>query len=158
MKKLAALVALLAIAALAAFTPTKPRAKLVGFGASFAIAPDSTVTATASVAMTGTLLAGDSIRYKFMKDGVVLLNKQSVLLTMGATMPAPAYGASSSYTVSAQVTRSSVNAGVVVVSAPWVYTRPAAPLPVIDSVRISPASVTLTPGQTATVTVRVFQS
>ena len=148
----------LTLACLPAFAVGRPRPKIGTVGASFLVAPDSTVNATATVSMTGTLQPGDSIRYKFLKDGVVLLNKSSVATTMQANMPAPAYGASSSYTASAQITRAGSNVGPVVTSPAWVYTRPAAPVPTIDSVRITPASATLAPGGTLQFTATAYQS
>ena len=147
----------LTLACLPAFVGA-PRPKVAKLGASFVIAPDSTVNATATVSMTGTLQAGDSIRYKFLKDGVVIVNKSSVATTMQANMPAPAYGASSSYTVTANVTRAGSNVGPVVTSPAWVYTRPAAPVPTIDSVRITPASATVAPGATVQFTATAYQS
>lgn len=145
--KLLTATCLVAAFTLMAFAP-KPRLRTVS--ASFAIAPDSSVTATATVAVSGTLQAGDSIRYKFLKDGVVVLNRLAGL-AYTASLPAPAYGQTSTYNVCVRVayaagTQSAEKCG----TTPWTYSRPEPPPPpaTIDSVWITPASVTVAPGGT----------
>jgi hypothetical protein len=149
MRRALAILFLLSVAALAAFTPPKPRARTVT--SSFELAPDSTVTARLDVTVTGTMQPGDSIRYKVYKDGLVVVNKLSVATNYLATgMPAPAYGATSSYKPCAVMTRSQVNQGSEVCGTAWVYTRPSLPVPTVGGVIITPASVTVQPGQTVT--------
>jgi hypothetical protein len=137
---------LVATLALYGFAPPKPRVEALA--ASFAIAPDSTVTATAAVSIRGTLQPGDLIRYKFSKDGVVVVNVTKPDLAYTASLPAPAYGATSCYTVASRVVYPSGLQSAEKLSAPWCYTRPALPDPPaeIDSVTITPAQVTLAPG------------
>ena len=102
----------------------------------------------------GTMQAGDSIRYKVFKDGVVVLNKLSAELTyLASGLPAPAYGATGSYRPCVTMTRNAVNQGAEVCGTAWVYPRPMPPVPTVNPPTITPASVTVPPGQTVTFTV-----
>jgi hypothetical protein len=136
---------LVATLALYGFAPPRPRVEALA--ASYTIAPDSTVTATASVTIRGTLQPGDLIRYKFAQDGVVVVNLTRPEMTYTQALPAPAYGATSCYTVASRVVYTNGTQSAEKTSAPWCYTRPALPEPPaeIDSVTITPASVSMSP-------------
>lgn len=154
MKRFAPLFPMVAFALLAAFTlPGKPKAR--GIAASFAVAPDSTVNATLAVTITGQMLAGDSIRYRVYKDGVIAFTKMAATLSLSATgIPAPAYGVTAVYKGCAIMTRAAVNqGGEVCGAATWTYARPLSPPATLNGVTITPASATLQTGQSITVTV-----
>ena len=150
-----------ALSCLPAFAPAPPKPKARSLTAAFVVAPDSTVSATATVSMTGTFQPMDSIRYKFLKDGVVVLNKSAQATTYTATgLPAPAYGTTACYTVTAQVTRNGQNqANVVTSPTPWCYARPnppPPPPPVVNGIELTPASATLPPGGTLQFTAKLL--
>lgn len=140
------LLALIALC-LVAFAPPKPHVKKLG--ASFRIAPDSTVLVDVSVTVTGKLRSTDRIRYNFFKDGTLVASRDEAGTSVaGQTMAAPAYGQTSDYWVTVRLVENGVVSPASVKSNVWTYTRPALPdpAPVIDSVRITPATVSLAPG------------
>jgi hypothetical protein len=148
-----------AIATLALLTmgaAPKPRVNTVA--ASFVVAPDSSVSATARVTIRGQMQSGDLIRYKFAKDGAVLVNVVKPDLSYTASLPAPAYGATSCYTVAARVVYPNGTQSAERTSEPWCWTRPeATPPPAeIDSVVITPATVALKPADTLRFAAAVF--
>lgn len=118
-----------------------PRTRIIT--ARFAVAPDSTVVAGASVTVSGTWIQGDQIRFNFWKDNTLVATQDVAALTIsGQTMPAPAYGATSEYWVCARYKRGT-RLGDPVCSLKWAYTRPEAPLPTINGVEILPSSATV---------------
>jgi len=138
-------VCLVATLALYGFAPPRPRVD--GLTATFAIAPDSTVTATAQVTVRGTMQAGDQIRYKFLKDGVVAVNIARPELTYTASLPAPAYGATSCYVAAARVVYANGTQSPEKASGQWCYTRPGLPPAEIDTViLVTPEQAMLGPG------------
>lgn len=148
-----ALLALLVLGTLAAVTP--PRPKVSGVGASFTLAPDSSVNVIATASLSGTLSVGDSLRFRFTRnDSVKVVKPPTVNLTQGASLVAPAYGQTATYRACVQVKRQANLVGSEVCSAYWTYSRPdtlASP-PTINGVTITPASATLSPGQAITLT------
>lgn len=121
-----------------ALAPIRP--KVSGTGASFSLAPDSTVNATVTVTVRGTLQSGDFIRYKVKVDTGYVANKLAPPYSYAFTgLPAPAYGATFTYYGCARVQYANGSqSGEVCSTAGWVYTRPSAPPATIDSVRIRP--------------------
>jgi hypothetical protein len=142
----------------AALAYLAPKSKVAGVGAVFAVAPDSTVSATITVRVRGTLKVGDQIRYKVRKDSIdTVFNKVAPPFSLSATgLPAPAYGATSCYTPSARVVYANGTQSGEVAGAPWCYTRPAEPGAEIDSVTITPSEVSLGLGKTQQFTAAVF--
>jgi hypothetical protein len=136
-----------------------PKDQVRDVSAAFVVAPDSTVTATATVAIKGKFQPGDQLRYKFAKDGSVLLNTVQPGLTYTATgLTAPGYGETACYTVGARIVYANGTQTAEKSSAPWCYTRPALPEPPaeIDSVTITPASATVGLGKTQRFVAAVF--
>ena len=144
---------LLLVCLIAAVTGFAYRTNVKGVAASFRIGPDSNVVATATVSLTRPLKAGDAIRYKFYRDGVVVLNEVppgAPLTYTASNLPAPAYGATACYHVGARIIYANGSQSGEKPSEPWCYTRPVPPEPPaeIEGVTITPAEVALGAGGT----------
>jgi hypothetical protein len=148
-----------AVAVVVLMAAAPPRPKIAAVGASFVVAPDSTVTATVAVSVRGTLQPGDMIRYKVKRDGVFIANELgSPPSRTFASLPAPAYGATSVYHGCARVQYANGSQGLELCSTTgWSYTRPMPPEPPaeVESVEITPASFSSAPGQATLLTATV---
>ena len=146
---------ILAALGLMAFAP-KP--KVNALGGAFRWAPDSTVAYDAKVALSGPLGRNDLIRYTLSLNGGASAELARTTATDTTfTFAAPAYGTTIAYKVCARVFRGeSASGGFKCAEAS--FTRgpaPEPPAPVVDSVWITPASVSMSVGGSVQFTRRV---
>lgn len=139
---------LLLAPALLALAPPKP--KLSRVAATFAVAPDSSITASATAYLSGALQAPDSIRWTVYRSDSLQTATVTKATQQVFAIGAPAYEQTATYKVCARVFRGTSASGNFQ-CASWTYTRPAPPLPpppVVDSITVAPKTVSLEPGAT----------
>ena len=139
MRRLSAALCCLAALALIAWTP-KPKPKVTTVGLVVRVAPDSSLTLTATTYLSGSLAKPDSVRWTLYRttsaNDSLVASRKSKELTQVFAVPAPAYGASVRYILYARVYRDQTASGAFKGDTVD-YTRPEAPLPpppVVDSV------------------------
>lgn len=137
-------VGLIAFVALVAWAP-RPKPASVGVTV---VASDSTIAMIAAVALKFPLRQGDVLRYNWWKDGAFVTGTDTAATTVRSPdFPAPC-GTSGTLQANVRIVYADGSLSPVTKSNTISYTQPAcpAPLPVIDSVRVSPASATGTVG------------
>ena len=154
--RLYSLCVLLAVVALTAMGAPGPKVNTLD--GTWGWAPDSTVAYAASVKLSGALGPRDQIRYTLYKDNLAAGEARTTVTDTTFSFVAPAYSATSLYKVCARVFRADSPSGPFK-CAERAFTRgpaPEPPAPVVDSVTITPAQVSLAPGGTVQFQAAVF--
>jgi hypothetical protein len=146
MMQLSLFTAGLYVAALAFLAPKPAVRDLTGIWSRRA--PDSAIAYRATVKLSGPLGPRDSVRYTQYRDGVLIAAPRTKTLDTTFTWAAPGYDSTVKVSVYARVFRGSQPSGGFKGDS-TTYTRgpaPEPPAPVVDSMKITPASATLAPG------------
>jgi hypothetical protein len=141
-----------AVAALALFTmgAAAPKPTVSSHAGTGGWAPDSSVAYRAQVSLSGPLGKNDLIRYTKYRDNVLVGEARTRATDTTFAFVAPAYDSTSAYRLCARVFRGDSASGGFK-CAEQAFTRgpaPEEPPPVVDSIVVSPAQVSLTAGKT----------